>query len=114
MISRSNRTRRARRDADLGRFRPTPTLKHFTWAIQLLGLTVFAVYAAHDLFWSNPLHRRTIALVVGAMAAELAVVCGTWTVLRWRGTSRTVTRAVLLAAEVLLAVVLIAVIPLLA
>lgn len=106
--------RRAQRDADLGRFRPTPTLKHFTGAIQLLGLTVFAVYAAQDLFWNDPLHRRTIALVVGAMAAELAVVCGTWTVLRWRGTSRTVTRAVLLAAEVLLAVVLIAVIPLLA
>lgn len=114
MISRSNRTRRARRDADLGRFRPTPTLKHFTGAIQLLGLTVFAVYAAQNLFWSNPLHRRTIALVVGAMAAELAVICGTWTFLRWRGTSRTVSRAVLLTAEVLLAVVLIAVIPLLA
>ena len=114
MISRSNRTRRARRDADLGRFRPSPTLKHFTGAIQLLGLTVFAVYAAQDLFWNDPLHRRTIALVVGAMAAELAVVCGTWTVLRRCGTSRTVARAVLLAAEVLLAIVLMAVVPLLA
>ena len=81
---------------------------------ELLGLTVFAVYAAQDLFWNDPLHRRTIALVVGAMAAELAVVCGTWTVLRRCGTSRTVARAVLLAAEVLLAVVLMAVVPLLA
>lgn len=97
---------RARRDAAQGRFRPTPHTAPFQRALLIWVMLLFALWLADTLFGGDRIGRWAALISLGYIVTLLAVVNGMLAFLRWRNTPRNVTRAVTLAVDVVLALLL--------
>lgn len=97
---------RARRDAAQGRFRPTPHTAPFQRALLIWVMLLFALWLADTLFGGDRIGRWAALISLGYIVTLLAAVNGVLAFLRWRNTPRSVTRAVTLAVDVVLAFLL--------
>lgn len=97
---------RARRDAAQGRFRPTPHTAPFQRALLAVVLLLYALWLTDTLFGGDRIARWAALIGLGYIAALVAAVNGALAFLRWRNTPRSVTRAVTLAVDVIVALLL--------